>query len=533
MLPTPTFAKCAVAAPHHLASEAGRAILAEGGNAVEAMVAMAAAIAVVYPHMNGIGGDGFWLVMTPKGRTPNKVHYIEACGYAGALATRARYRERELAAIPPRGPDAALTVPGAVGGWQVALELAKAMGGRLPLDVLLHNAIGCAQGGYPQSKSEAGYIWRDTDALLKAPGFAAQYQVDGKTPEAGAIRHAKALGATLAHLSKNGLDDFYRGDVAREMALDLERIGSPVTREDLRKYEARTREPLSLKLKGRTLYNAPPPTQGLASLVMLGIFDALGGRGDDSFAHLHALVEAAKRAFAIRDRVCTDFARLCHDPKSFLTPAAIAREAARIDMRRAAPFPLAAGDGDTIWMGVIDAAGNAVSYIQSIFWEYGSGCVLPRTGVLMQNRGMAFSLDAKAVNPLEPGRRPFHTLNPALALYADGAVMPYGSMGGDGQPQFQAQVFTRIESGMGLAAAIDAPRILLGKTWGAASPSLKLENRFDPSLVSALGKAGHVVEVSPHAYASSFGHAGALRRFPRGEVEAAHDPRSDGGAAGI
>ena len=533
MFSTPTYAKAACAAPHTLAAEAGRAILAEGGNAVEAMVAMAAAIAVVYPHMNGLGGDGFWLVMTPKGKTPNQVHYIEACGYAGALATRARYREKELAAIPPRGPDAALTVPGAVGGWQLALELARSMGGRLPLDMLLHAAIGLARDGYPQSVSEAGFAWREGDALLKAPGFVAQYQAEGKTPGADTLREAKALGATLAHLAQNGLDDFYRGDVARELAHDLERIGSPVTREDLRKYQARTREPLSLKLKGRTLYNAPPPTQGLASLVMLGIFDALGVKGDGGFAHIHALVEAAKRAFAIRDRVCTDFAQLLHDPKSFLTGEALAREAGRVDMRRAAAFPLNAGDGDTIWMGAIDAAGNAVSYIQSLFWEYGSGCVSPRTGVTMQNRGMSFSLDADAVNPLEPGRRPFHTLNPALALYDDGAVLPYGAMGGDGQPQFQAQVFTRIEYGQGLAQAIDGPRFLLGKTWGAAAPSLKLENRFDPTLVNVLRKAGHTVEVSPHAHSSSFGHAGALRRRPRGEVEAAHDPRSDGGAAGF
>ena len=153
MTETPTFAHAAVAAPHRLAAEAGRAILAEGGNAVEAMVAMAATIAVVYPHMNSIGGDGFWLVRTPKGQ----VHYIEACGFAGALATIERYRDLELAEIPARGPHAALTVPGAVGGWQLALDLAKAQGGRLPLDVLLHDAIAHARDGYAQSASEARY----------------------------------------------------------------------------------------------------------------------------------------------------------------------------------------------------------------------------------------------------------------------------------------------------------------------------------------------------------------------------------------
>ncbi len=185
-------------------------------------------------------------------------------------------------------------------------------------------------------------------------------------------------------------------------------------------------------------------------------------------------------------------------------------------------------------MGAIDATGMAVSYIQSIYWEYGSGCVLPRTGVLWQNRGVSFSLDPSALNPLEPGRKPFHTLNPAMALFNDGRIMPYGSMGGDGQPQFQAAIFTRQAFGMGLAEAVDAPRWLLGKTWGSASVSLKLENRFDPTLIRALEKAGHAVEILPDAYSDTLGHAGMLLRDARrGSVAATHDPRSDGGAAGL
>ena len=529
MSQTQIFPRAAVASPHSLASATGRAMLQEGGNAIEAMVAMAATIAVVYPHMNAIGGDGFWLIRTPDGR----MHYIEACGYAGALATRRRYRELEVDAIPVRGPHAALTVPGAIGGWQLALEIAKASKGRLPLDMLLHDAIRFARLGYPQSASEARYAPKEIAALKLAPGFSDTFLLDGKTPPQDAPRKAVKLGDTLAHLAGSGLDDFYRGDVAREMAEDLARIGSPVTREDLRTYAAVTRKPLAMKLEGRTLYNAQPPTQGLASLMLLGIFEQLGVRRDGGFAHVHALVEATKRAFAVRDRVCTDFAQLNHRPEDFLTLAALAREAAKIDMTRAAPFPLAEGDGDTVWMGAVDASGLAVSYIQSIFWEYGSGCVLPRTGVLMQNRGASFSLDPKAVNPLMPGRRPFHTLNPALAIFRDGRVMPYGSMGGDGQPQFQAQVFSRVEFGQPVAAAIDAPRFLLGKTWGAASSSLKLENRFDPAVVRELERAGHQVEVSPLPYADSFGHAGALVRSARCDIEAAHDPRSDGGAAGF
>ncbi len=240
---TPTFGKAAVAAPHRLASEAGLAILQEGGNALEAMVAMAATIAVVYPHMNAIGGDGFWLIQEPSG----KVHYIEACGPAGALATLERYRKLEFERIPTRGPQAALTVPGAIGGWRRALDMAAARGGRLPLKDLLSHAVGQAKDGCPVSPSEARTEANDWQSLIEAPGFRETFLVDGKVPEAGTLRHYPALGATLEQLSHAGLDDFYRGDVAREIAADLERIGAPVTREDLRRYEARWRAPLMLR----------------------------------------------------------------------------------------------------------------------------------------------------------------------------------------------------------------------------------------------------------------------------------------------
>ncbi len=530
MTSTETFSRAAVVAPHTLAARSGLNVLAQGGNALEAMVAMAATIAVVYPHMNAIGGDGFWLIREPKGKT----RAIEACGYAGALATMKFYRDHEHQTIPARGPHAALTVPGAIGGWLAALDLAKALGAKLPLRDLLGDAIGHARAGYPVSNSEARTLPRDSAEFAKLPGFADTILIDGKSPAAGDIRKLPALADTLDHLASSGLDDFYRGDVAREMAADLEKIGSPVTREDFRRYEANWREPLKLRLAGRTHLNFPPPTQGLASLLILGMFDRLGVKQCDSFEHLHGLVESTKRAFAIKDAVCTDFDRLRHDPMEFLAPRAIEREAALISMSRAATFPPPSAKGDTVYMGAVDGDGLAVSCIQSIYWEYGSGCVLPKTGVMMQNRGVSFSLDPDAVNPLTPGRKPFHTLNPAMTVFDDGRVMPYGTMGGDGQPQTQAQIMTRVMFGMGLAEAIDAPRFALGRTWGASSTLLALENRFDPSLVRALERAGHEVSVHPSGYADTFGHAGALIRYPKdGRVEAAHDPRADGGAAGF
>ena len=185
-------------------------------------------------------------------------------------------------------------------------------------------------------------------------------------------------------------------------------------------------------------------------------------------------------------------------------------------------------------MGAADAKGVVVSYIQSLYWEFGSGCVLPATGVLMQNRGSSFSLERGALNALAPGRLPFHTLNPALAVLKDGRVMAYGNMGGDGQPQSQAAIFSRhVLYRQPLDKAIDAPRWLLGRTWGSSVTNLRMENRFDGNLIDRMLSAGHDVDVLPDAYSDTMGHAGAVVLHPDGTLEGAHDPRADGGAAGV
>jgi gamma-glutamyltranspeptidase len=515
------------AAPHHAAVEAGRAIMADGGNAIEAMIAMAAAIAAAYPHMNHIGGDGFWLFRTPDGR----LRAIAAAGFAGERARRELYREHE--AIPPRGPLAAVTVPGAVGGWALAREAAQAFGGRMPLDALFAAAIRIAREGYGVTRSQARLTADKLAELKDVPGFAAAFLPDGKPPTEGARLRQEALAGTLDHLAHAGLEDFYRGDVGREIAADLERIGSPVTRGDLAGYRAVLREPLELALAAGTLYNTPPPTQGLASLIVLGLFERMRVTQADGFDHVHTIVEATKRAFRVRDRFITDFDRLPQPPDRYLSAALLDAEAARIDRRKAAAWPAPRGEGDTVWMGAADASGLVVSYIQSLYWEFGSGCVLPRTGVLMQNRGASFSLDSGALNSLAPGRVPYHTLNPALAVLKDGRVMAYGTMGGDGQPQTQAALFTRhVTFRQPLADAIDRPRWLLGRTWGSAHTNLRLESRFDEEVIDRLLHAGHDLEVLPEPYSDLMGHAGAVVLHPSGVLEAAHDPRADGGAAG-
>src|SRR5271163_4812067 len=516
-----------VCAPHSAAVEAGRATLAEGGNALEAMLAMAASIVAVYPHMTHIGGDGFWLIRLPSGR----LRTIMAPGPAALQAKPELYRDYET--IPTRGPLAALTVPGAIGGWILALQAAKAARGKMPLNVLLAPAIAQARNGYVVTRSQTRLTQENFDGLKDVPGFAATFLADGKVPAAGAILKQEALAATLAQLAHAGLDDFYRGDVGREIAADLERIGSPVTRSDLKAYGANWREPLILRLKKATLYNTPAPTQGLASLMLLGLYEHLAPRSVDGFEHAHALIEGFKRASAVRDRVCVDFRIATDDFAHLLSAGFLDSEAAKIDERRAAPWPLRPAKGDTIWMGAIDANGIAVSFIQSLYWEFGSGCVLERTGVTMPNRGVAFPLDPAARNALRPGRRPFHTLNPPLAVFDDGRVMSYGSMGGDGQPQFQAQVFTRIAAGAALADAVAAPRHLFGRTWGEASASVKLEAGYDDATAGALARAGHEIEWRAPKDCDVFGHAGALVRNPKGAITATHDPRSDGGPAGL
>lgn len=518
-----------VVAPHFLAAEAGRDVLKEGGNALEAAIAAAAAIVPAYPHMNHIGGDGFWIIREPSG----KVRYIEAAGFAGSKATIGFYRSQGFDTIPERGPNAALTVPGAIGGWALAMEVAKALGGKMPLSRLLEAATAIARKGSPVTQSLVALAALHGPSMKTAPGFAEAFLADDKPPKLGEILKPGRLAATFEQLASAGLDDFYRGDIGREIAADLEKIGSPVTRADLEKYRAVLREPLRIKLKSGTVFTSPPPTQGITTLLILGIFEKLGAAQAESFEHLHGLIEATKRAMRIRMRTVTDFERMKEDLGAYLTPEALEREAKAIDPQRAAPWPEPAGKGDTIWLGAADSSGLAVSYIQSLYFEFGSGCVLPSTGVLMQNRGCSFSLDPAALNPLEPGRRPFHTLCPAMAELSDGRVFSFGTMGGEGQPQTNATVFSRhIGYNVPIAEAIDRPRFILGRTWGTQTTNLRVEPRFSPELIDRLRKAGHDLEVVEEAYSSTLGHAGGVEITTRGVIEGAHDPRSDGGAAG-
>jgi gamma-glutamyltranspeptidase/glutathione hydrolase len=507
-----------VTSPHHLASQAGLDILCDGGNAFDAGVATAAALAVVYPHMTGIGGDGFWLIAEPDGST----RAIHGCGGAAAAADLELYAG--MSAVPTRGPLAANTVAGTISAWAEALKH-----GALPLARILRDAIQFAEAGVPVTKSGADIVAAKRHELQGQPGDWARVYSDARE---GAMLRQPALGTTLRRLVADGLSSFYVGSLAADIAADLADLGSPVTAADLASHRVTAPAPLTVTITGARLFNSAPPTQGAASLLILALADRLAMAESEDFAHIHGLVEATKQAFRYRDAAIGDPAYMTGDPQALLDDeTALDAMAAKIDPSHALPWPQPASAGDTCWFAAADSAGRVVSCIQSTYFEFGSGLVLPRTGITWQNRGSSFRLAPEGWNALKPERKPFHTLNPAIARFDDGRVMAYGTMGGEGQPQTQAALFSRYARfGVGLQEAITRPRWLLGKTWGEDSVTLKLEDRFAPELVAKLRAAGHDVEILP-AFSAVMGHAGAIVRHPNGMVEGATDPRSDGQVA--
>ncbi|QFU15398.1 gamma-glutamyltransferase [Microvirga thermotolerans] len=532
MSETPVFSTAAVAAPHPAVAETGLTILAAGGNAVEAAVAMAASAAAVRPRAAGLGGDGFWLVREPGG----KVYALDASGPAGSQATIRRCRDKGFEAPPLEGPEACLTVAGAVGGWILALELARALGGRLPLDLLLGDAIRLARQG-------SGPV----EPAVSAPGTGAPRPVPqaaegalpvpaapGAAPEAPPL--SPMLADTLGQLAHAGLGDFYRGDVGREIAADLERLGSPVLRRDLEGHRARAVEPLAIRLRAATLFAPPPPSQGLAVLLAAGILDRMAVRRTEGADLQHALIEAVKRAYAVRDRVVADPWEVPQDPVSFFRAGWLEREAAAAAADRAGAFATPVPpQGRSLWIGCVDRDGLAVSCTHGLGPEGGSRSLLPATGILWHARGMGFSLDPGGWNPLEPGRRPFHALAPVLAAFDGGRVLAFGA-GGAEEPQVEAQLFARhAQAGLSLAEALEAPRWALLPGEGGGPGILRIEAGFDPSLARELDRRGHRVEEEESGeVAGAFGEAGMLVKSPGdGRVAGAWDPRSGGAVLGL
>jgi gamma-glutamyltranspeptidase/glutathione hydrolase len=532
-----------VTTPHALATAAGLRLLQAGGNAVEAAIATASAIAVVYPHMNSVGGDNFWLIYSARER---RVRALLACGPAGSACTIDAYRASGHAdAIPRRGALAANTVPGAVDGWWEAYGYSQRhMDGRRAFAGLLAEAISYAESGFPVTASQE--VWTRKNVGPESGAFGhlehlrgfreAFLRADGTGWARGEILALPELARTLREIARDGRDAFYRGPLAAKIVGSLRAQGGLLTEADFSGYRSRWADPVSVRYRDWTVLNTPPPTQGVTSLQILNIIEnyPIAAWGDESSAYYHLMVEAAKQAFVDRDAWIADPEFSPVPVADLLAKRRGQAQAAAINLNRAlAPQPIRPLGGGTVWIGVVDASGNAVSLIQSIYFDYGSGVVAEGTGVLLQNRGSAFSLDPAHPNALAPGKRPFHTLNPPMALRDGRPELVYGAMGGEGQPQTQAALVTRIlDLGMDVQAAIDAPRWLYGRTWGQVSAALSLEARVPEGILRELVARGHDVRVVG-PWDDLMGHAQAIWIDPRtGVRHGGADPRGDGIAAG-
>ncbi len=532
-----------VTSPNYMASNAGLAVLRKGGNAVDAAIAVAATMNVVYPMMTTLGGDNFWLVYNAREK---RVRALNASGRAGSKATIAFYRDKGYQNIPSRGYLAAVTVPGTVSGWDAAHTYAKAHMGieGLPWEALFDDAILYAEGGFPVTPSLARWLAINTDPmdtefrnLQRFDGFRKMYlKPDGSPYRVGEIMAAPQLAATYRIIAEKGAAEFYTGSLAKAITDDVAAHGGVLTYADFANHKADWVEPLSVTYRGYTAYNLPPNSQGMAALGILNIlknFD-VAALGEGTADYYHLMAEATKEAFIDRDRYLTDpdFAEIPLD--ALLSDAHGKAQAARIDMGRAHQgLPPLDPKGDTVWIGVVDSEGNAVSLIQSIYHDFGSGIVAGDTGVLLQNRGSFFSLDPDHVNCLTPHKRTFHTLIAGMLLKEEKPFLVYGTMGGEGQPQSQTAIVTRVvDFGMFPQDAIAAPRWLNGRTWGAASNTLKIEGRVPQAVFDELARRGHPVE-KVGDFTDALGHAGAIMIDPEtGLRYGATDPRGDGLAVG-
>ncbi|WP_394231370.1 gamma-glutamyltransferase [Niallia oryzisoli] len=531
-----------VTTPHYLASQAGIKVLQEGGNAVEAAIAAAATISVVYPHMNGIGGDNFWLIYDAKNK---ELKALNASGRAGENATLQYYQKQNLKKIPSRGPLAANTVPGAVAGWEKAHQYStQKMSGSFKWDQLLASAIFYAKEGFPVTPSQEYWTNINLDErddefrhLQRFLEFRKIFlKSSGLSYKAGELMKQTDLALTLEGIAQKGAQFLYNGEITKMMVKDLQEKEGLLTFSDFVHHTSDWVEPISGTYRGYKVYNVPPNSQGFASLSILNILNNIDFEyiKEGSADYYHVLAEATKLAFFDRDRYLTDpdFSPIPLD--DILSVKRGMELAEKIDFTRAIDMEKQLDPkGDTVWLGVVDKDGNAVSLIQSIYHEFGSGFIPKNTGILLQNRGSYFSLDPNHVNCLQPKKRTYHTLNPAMIFKGNEPYLIYGTMGGEGQPQTQAALVTRIlDYGHDVQAAIEAPRWLYGRTWGADSNSLKLEGRISTAAIQSLKNRGHNVEILGH-FTDVMGHAGVIKIDPEYNVKyGGADPRGDGAAIG-
>ncbi|MEQ9398734.1 MAG: gamma-glutamyltransferase [Longimicrobiales bacterium] len=510
----------AVATSQPLATAAALQILQDGGNAIDAAVAAAAVLNVTEPHMTGMGGDMFAIFWSAElGRLVG----MDASGRSGSLVdVDALVAEGENR--PGSGPRS-VTVPGALAGWDALLR----EHGTLTLAEALAPAIRIAEEGFPVSPIIAQDWAGQVDKLAADPGSRATFLLDGeRAPEPGDWFRNPDLARTFRRISEGGAEVFYGGDLGREIVDGLAGLGGWLTLDDLRAMEVRWVTPLSVDYKGYTLHELPPAGQGIAALQMLKMLEGfdLKSMGHNSAEYLHHLIEAKKLAHADLDRFVADPEHMDVSPRALLDDGYLVGRAALIDPAQAADGPPAgnpAMESETIYLSVADAEGNMVSFINSIYGYFGSGVVIPGTGVMLQNRGAGFTIEEGHPNRLAPNKRPLHTIIPAFVTKDGQPWLAYGVMGGAMQPQGHVQVLLNlIEFGMDPQEAIDAARFRHFSGTRVAVEALP------EHVAEKLAAMGHDLR-SPDGVA--FGGGQAVLKLARGWA-AASDPRKDGMAAG-
>lgn len=518
----------AVASPHQLATAVGNDILRHGGNAIDAMVSVNATLGVVFPHMTGLGGDAFWMIYDAKS---GGKHVLNASGPSGSKATIDRYQGKEQ--IDSRGSQAAITVPGTVDGWIKANERF----GRLPLADCLQPAIDYARIGFPVNSLLASYSASYKELLKWTPSTADVFlKENGEAYKEGEVMRNPDLAATLEAVAERGREAFYEGEIAQKITRYLEQYDGKLTADDFASYHAEWMDPICVSYRGRQVYTQPPNSGGFVTLEMLGVLDHVDipSMGGDPATYIDYVTRATALALRDRNRYLTDphFHQAPLD--QLLDPAFLKDRAEKLhDFEMDPPEKLPSAKGDTTFSCAVDDEGNIAAMTQSLYWEWGSGVVAEGTGMLLQNRGSFFSLDPNEWNSLEPGKRSGHTLTNTIVCGDEGPELVMGTMGGDGQPQTQTALATRIfDFGYNVQEAIDEPRWLLGRRWGEKLRGLRLEGRFKEDVVNQLQQLGHENVNLIDDFSDVMGHAQAIQIF-RNHLEVGADPRANGTALGI
>jgi gamma-glutamyltranspeptidase / glutathione hydrolase len=509
-----------VATSQPLASAAGLRILQQGGNAIDAAIAAAAVLCVVEPMMVSPGGDLFALVWDAKQK---QLKALNASGRAAQAASIEALQQRGFTTMPPNGIHA-VTVPGAVDGWATLLK----SHGTMTLAQVLQPAIEYAERGFPVSET-IGAEWQANGMqFAKNADFAATFLPGGKAPAIGDIFVNKNLARSLRLIATKGRDVFYQGELAEKIVKFAQAQGSLLTMADLAKHTSNWVEPISTTYRGHTVYELPPNNQGLTALQMLNILEGfdIKALGHNSAEYLHLLVEAKKLAFLDRAQHIADPAFYQAPLTRLLSKDYAAELRKRIDLKQTldAPSKQPPGGEDTVYLTVVDKDRNAVSFIQSIFDQFGSGLAAGDTGIILHNRGAGFSFDPTSANKIEGGKRPFHTLIPAMVFKNEKPWLSFGVMGGDMQAQGHVQVLLNlIDFGMDVQQAGEQPR------FRHFARGLALESALGADIRKALEARGHTLVAAP----GTFGGYQAIMIDPvSGALAGGSDMRKDGCAIG-